>query len=445
MGTALPMNPPMRPRWPNRSSLWESAEHRDQLLVIGALVFIPFLTSISRVATDFIPTTTNLSWALAYLMLFASIWLRPDLFGQSIRSNIFLMASAGIATLSALWSLTPDLSALRGVLLILNILVGFMVYHHLGLKRTVVLIFGFLLIMQIGSSLLIFAGHPMATDHLGLKKGLYLHKNQLAVHAVLLFTTSLILAAAGWRPMLALATAGLSCFNLVLSGSGTGLIVVVLMTTILSGCVIVAAGSRPTQFFGGLGFIFGALGIAALVLLEIDPFMEVLDALGKDGTLTGRTTLWEFALATFADSPILGIGYFAYWNSPETTATSLWLLTGQQLASFHNNFLDIMVGVGLVGLFVFVMAMLLLLVRTFEQFRVTRDPLLAWPFAYMCFVTIYSMSEYPLYWNNEFQMLMAFIAAASGAKSGAVIVSPVATEPDFPSEHPAGGPQPNPY
>lgn len=417
MATSNSFLPPLQPQWPNRSLIWEHGQPNGGLLVIGGLLFVPFLIGISRVGTDFLPSMTNLFWALAYLMLVPTIWLRPELFAHSISRNSFLMASAFVATLSALWSLTPELSALRGILLILNILAGFMAYYHLGLRRMVILVFAYLLIMQFGSTLLILAGHPSASDHLGLKKGLYLHKNQLALHCVLLFMTSLILFGAGWRRLLTLGAAGLACFNLVLSGSGTGVIVVILMTNILLGCVIVSSGSRPTLFFAGAGLILTALGIGALVLLEIDPYTQVLDALGKDGTLTGRTTLWDFALTTFADSPLLGIGYFAYWNSPETTATSLWVVTGQHLESFHNNFLDIMVAVGLVGLITFVVAMVSLLARTFEQFRVSGDALLAWPFAFMCLMTIYCMSEYPLYWNNEFQFLMAFLAASSAARS----------------------------
>ncbi|MEO1543944.1 MAG: O-antigen ligase family protein, partial [Pseudomonadota bacterium] len=165
----------------------------------------------------------------------------------------------------------------------------------------------------------------------------------------------------------------------------------------------------------GLGLLAFALIILVISFTGFNPYLELLDALGKDTTLTGRTLLWEFAFNTFANHPWLGVGYFAYWNSPETTATSLMIIAGIPLKSFHNNFLDVLVGVGLLGLIPFVLALFGLLFRTFYHFVVTREPILAWPFAYTCFMLIYCMSEYPLYWNSEYQMLLAFVGAASAA------------------------------
>lgn len=418
MGTAAPFMRRELPEWPNGSAMWGRGPGTGVIMVLASLFFVLFFASISRFGTEFIPSTTNLFWAMAYGMLAVSLWWKPEAFAASFSHNQMLLLAAGFATLSGLWSLTPALSAYRGVMLLLNILVGFMVFQHLGLKRTVILLFSFIMLAQLGSLAMLVIHHPLAYDHLGLAKGLYLHKNNLAIYAVLLYFTSLILFAARWRPVISLGGAGLAIAMLLLSKSGTGLIVLTMMTTILIGCVIVASGVRATQFFAGLGVCLAGLVVGALVIKEIDPFTMLLDALGKDGTLTGRTTLWEYALTTFYESPLVGIGYFSYWNSPETSAASLWIVTGQTLTSFHNNFLDIAVAVGIIGLIPFVAAMAVLLVRTFRQFVETRDPLLAWPFAYMCFVTIYSVSEYPLFWNSEFQMLMAFVAGGAASYPG---------------------------
>ncbi|MEO1206274.1 MAG: O-antigen ligase family protein [Pseudomonadota bacterium] len=403
-------------QWPNGSMVWGQGPKTELPLFLAGVGFAIFLFGVSRVGIDFIPSLTNVFWAAGWAVVAYTAAFRADLLAQATLNNKMLLAAAFIATLSALWSLMPSLSAFRGVLLILNIMVGFVAFHHFGLRRTLHVIFWFCLIAQVGSFLLIASGHHAAFDHNGyVPKGLFPHKNNLAMNAVMLFFTSLILFAHGWRRILSLVGAASALTGLILSTSGTGLIVCVLMFGILCGCAVVSYGMRATQFIAGLGLCSLVATVLMIVFSGYNPYIELLNSLGKDTTLTGRTVLWEYAFNVFADHPWLGIGYFTYWNTPETTASSLIIIMGVKLNSFHNNFLDVLVGVGLLGLILFVIAVFGLLFRTLYQFVVTRDALLAWPFAYVCFMLIYCMSEYPLFWNSEYQMLFAFVGAAAAA------------------------------
>ncbi|MFZ8379515.1 hypothetical protein ACO1LW_13610, partial [Staphylococcus aureus] len=47
---------------------------------------------------------------------------------------------------------------------------------------------------------------------------------------------------------------------------------------------------------------------------------DVLDFLGRDVTLTGRTILWNWGIEVWAQRPILGWGYGAYFATPEAAA-----------------------------------------------------------------------------------------------------------------------------
>jgi len=123
--------------------------------------------------------------------------------------------------------------------------------------------------------------------------------------------------------------------------------------------------------------IFGAIALAALVAgalrdLWLQPLMDtVLQATGKDSTLTGRTYIWSRAHALIEQRPALGLGYSAFWRQGNLEAEGIWRYAG--IASrtgfnFHNSFREVLVHLGYVGLALYAVVMLplfiLLWVRT---------------------------------------------------------------------------------
>lgn len=116
--------------------------------ILAMALLVVFLLSISRIGTMMVPTTTNISWAATYALLGLALVWKGDLYLAMCWRNAFLLLAAIIATLSTFWSLTPAISGLRGTLLILNILVGFMLYQQLGLRRVILVVFWFGFIAQ---------------------------------------------------------------------------------------------------------------------------------------------------------------------------------------------------------------------------------------------------------------------------------------------------------
>ena len=63
-------------------------------------------------------------------------------------------------------------------------------------------------------------------------------------------------------------------------------------------------------------------GLLATFYVE-DP-SQVLNLVGKDVTMTGRTLVWQMALYCIALRPIAGVGYQAFWQEGNWGAESLW-------------------------------------------------------------------------------------------------------------------------
>ncbi len=92
---------------------------------------------------------------------------------------------------------------------------------------------------------------------------------------------------------------------------------------------------------GAVIFIFGesVFGI----------FSYLIQSLGKDPTLTGRTEVWQ-ALLKMNVNPILGTGFESFWlgDRREQLARMFWWQPNEA----HNGYLETYLNLGLVGLFV---------------------------------------------------------------------------------------------
>ena len=84
----------------------------------------------------------------------------------------------------------------------------------------------------------------------------------------------------------------------------------------------------------------------------VDDFGLILDFLGKDSTLTGRLYLWQTARDLIGQSPILGLGYQAFWQVGNPPAEELWAASFEASGAgfnFHNLYLNTGVELGLLG------------------------------------------------------------------------------------------------
>lgn len=87
----------------------------------------------------------------------------------------------------------------------------------------------------------------------------------------------------------------------------------------------------------------------------------LLGAFGKDATLTGRTYLWATGLEAAAQTPVLGVGYQAYWVQGFPEAERLWqefYINARSGFHFHNSYIEVLVELGAVGFATLVLVLL---------------------------------------------------------------------------------------
>jgi O-antigen ligase len=85
-----------------------------------------------------------------------------------------------------------------------------------------------------------------------------------------------------------------------------------------------------------------------------------------DPTFTGRSDIWEFALAAVAEKPVTGFGYAAFWDdvtARQTAKGAEWAVTA---AHSHNSYLDLAITIGLPGLLLVILIFVLAPLRNFQ-------------------------------------------------------------------------------
>jgi exopolysaccharide production protein ExoQ len=372
-----------------------------------------FAFSVARIGMVVIPMTTNVSWALAYVAIIPVIARNPNLYLSIVRRNSVLFLAGVFATASAIWSYLPGLSAYFGILYMLNLIVGAVIAQRFGLWAVMRFVFWFSLIVQIVSLVLGFGHSSIAIDDSGNFRGLYSTKNVVAMHACILYLTAFLLLLERWRPMVSILGILTAICGIILSRSGTGMLMMFFVTAFGAACYVFARHRRNSLVLFGLFLIVASLAVAAISLANVSLSDGVLNAIGKDSTLTGRTLLWDKAFQSFEAQPWLGIGYLSYWYSPQSDAAEIWILTGQELMSFHNIYLDRLVDVGIVGLTLFLAGLVLIISRCIGLIARQKSITWIWSLTFVAFLCALGLSEYPMFWNSDLQLVLSIIAAAT--------------------------------
>jgi O-antigen ligase len=291
--------------------------------------------------------------------------------------------------LSLAWSGDPQLTVRRTVGLVCSTAFGF----FLGMRfemRTLLRMLAFTLVIAILASVaaaILFPSFGVMAGVDGGWRGVYVHKNVMArVMGLAVVVFLCLIWDAGWDRLKYVIPLILAVVLIVLSKSMTAVVVTVLT---LSLGFFRRLRLRPAQIVALLAFVM-LLGLAATLYLQ--GHTDTLFAwMGRDSTLTGRTTLWQIAGAAVLKRPLLGAGWDVFWASSD--GDNIRNLIGWQAPHAHNAFLDISLNVGLIGLAIFLAALFDCFRRAVRYSRELGRPFSLWPLLFFSYMFFYMFTE----------------------------------------------------
>jgi O-antigen ligase len=115
---------------------------------------------------------------------------------------------------------------------------------------------------------------------------------------------------------------------------------------LVGGLMTVTGRSRLARRPVVLHTIIISLILGCFAVLFLGAGRGVLEKIGRDQSLTGRTDIWKAALSR-VENPLLGAGYESFWLGERLAAIVRVIGGGNQA---HNGYIEIYLNLGWVGL-----------------------------------------------------------------------------------------------
>jgi O-antigen ligase len=278
-------------------------------------------------------------------------------------------------------------------------------YGIVGLVKALVITFSVVIVLNF-LYIFLFPGYGvMGGNHSGAYRGLFLHKNIFGIFCVF---SSIILMFSIVTDNYYFKKTYITLYFLCLLGvikcqSTTSLMLFLLAFIIFNFFYffkyINKETIKVTMYYSFLATII-ALGVLLSVFYE-----EITYALGKDPTLTGRTELWETLFYVALEKPIFGHGLGLFQRPEIMHAFSLDF--GWVAKSAHNSYLDIILGIGFTGLFIFLKP---LLAKVFIFPFVKHSSYRVLSCTIIVISLFFGFSESDAFMSNSFVWLILFIS-----------------------------------
>lgn len=334
--------------------------------------------------------------------------------------------------LSTLWSQAPEATFRRSAALVLGS--GFAAYVVIrsdpkDFFKLLVIAFAVYIAASFAAAALGF-GINRGSIYAGAWKGIAGNKNNLGRTVALCFTFLPLAAMVGlvtWKRT-AYLLGGLSLALLFLSQSATAL--VSSFAAIGMGIILyLICGGRffGYRLTGAVRIILAVLVVSSLVIMVTGIIPLVLEALGRDPTLTGRTKLWSWSLDINRDRQWLGSGYRAFWIDDNTKyffVSFAWSkdAEGNLSESFagpthaHSGYVDTLLELGRVGLALYVFTILFAIGLLCRVLKERGNEAIGLMFAVMLmFIHIYAITARSILQQSEdvwFFFTVLFLFAA---------------------------------
>ncbi|RUR84596.1 O-antigen ligase family protein [Chlorogloeopsis fritschii PCC 9212] len=334
----------------------------------------------------------------SYAIVAFLIVLRWKKFVYVATRDIPLLLLFGMVAISGLWSAFPELTSITFKAMLRTILFGMYLATRYNIKEQIRLLTWVFGITTLCSLIFSLALPSYGIYSNGAWRGIFPYKNHLAVHMVL---SAMLFMFAGfnksklrWIAWIGLAIATALVF-LSLSKGGYVIFVTALYLLPLHKFVKQQYKSRAI-------LLFSALAISTIISLLIltNEKTILVNVLGKDTELNGRTPIWMLCIEQALKRPWLGYGISGFWGSNQSIVIQRTTWAGNHLSihefqkfNSHNGYIEIFLQLGFLGLSIYLLNFFNTLFRVIYIWMATATLESFWMFQTLIIMLLYNFSD----------------------------------------------------
>jgi exopolysaccharide production protein ExoQ len=324
---------------------------------------------------------------------------------------------------SALWSVAAGASLRYGLEYVLTV-AGAVLAARLQTPRALISALTLSMLLVAVASVIFGTSEIDPLTGVNSFVGLFGSKNQVGLLASMMLLTSLALLMdrqIGW-PMRAIALVAIAADGPLLyaSKSGTSFVTAAIAVMVLGGNLLMSRLERRLRARVLFALLFTLLPVAALIGVAGDVAQDfIVNVMGKDTTLTGRTLLWDHALTLIPLHPLGGVGAGAFWLQDSVEAEGLWHqfhVLARAGFHFHDAYIEDAVELGYCGSVLLVATLIGILLRCVHWSWSQGTVMASLMVSIMSCLLIRSFVEVDFLAPFQIGTMLVFIIAAYGLK-----------------------------
>jgi len=369
-------------------------------LATGGL--LPLLRLESGVAVDDLEgdRVMQVTWIAIYAITMLLLARRTrETLGLLYRER-WLALLCGLAAVSILWSVAPDVTlrrtaALFGTTAFAVYLASRYTVHEL--LRLVSWVLTAAVVLSVVAAVF-FPSYGISSDD-GTWRGIFVHKNSLGRAMALACLTLLFKIRHGRLPNRLIAAAVLVLAAVALLGSSS-------VAGFLTAFAVVATMPLWPIFRLRRAPAVAVTVFAVMAMIGVGYWLSsmadvMVTAVGKDPGLTGRTALWAAIHDSILNRLWLGHGYSAFWLGWDGESAAVWSVLSWKPPHAHNGFLDLLLELGVVGVVLLAGGLMTAACRAAALVRRTTSVYALWPVVYLVFMLVVNLAESTILVRNS--------------------------------------------
>jgi O-antigen ligase len=338
----------------------------------------------------------------------------------SYASQFKMLTLLGLLTIvSALWSQDPSRSALFGTFYFIGTLFAYYLVIQLETYELMTIVSrACVVVCIIGVILVIFFPQYGVYDKdpraPGAWRGIFIDRTGAAKELVFLFSPAIFLKVKRSKSRW-LISLGLPLLMIFKAHATTALVILFLYFLVWGA---LKAGRKLGRKLTLAVLVGGSIVLGVTAVLGIQYLPDILRSMGRDPTLTGRTLIWAALKISILKRPILGYGFYAFWQGLSGESGNVITALNWSFGYAHNGILEVFLQLGSVGVAVLFVTLVQAIRNAWFCYQNDRTGKFDWYIALIVLTIFYNVDEETLLFPNALSSML-YIIACCGLAQGA--------------------------